>query len=233
MRRFGFIAFIVIITSCTDHTYTLNFMKIDFPDQIANDTMLNVAISQAERFYEGRNSNTYNCKTDKESYQLGELVVLSIENISEDTIYLSPPKSNTGISFSEVSVNSHLDKETIRKSLVSENPAIHGTTSYYFTPSFVTLHLSTLGKMAAEELNVEALGLSNVLIVFTKDPKEKFHDARVYCSPCRKAGNVGLQARYVVREHQLHPPSQLQDPRVRGPLSGSQCYERRTVELLL
>ena len=156
MRRFGFIAFIVIITSCTDHTYTLNFMKIDFPDQIANDTMLNVAISQAERFYEGRNSNTYNCKTDKESYQLGELVVLSIENISEDTIYLSPPKSNTGISFSEVSVNSHLDKETIRKSLVSENPAIHGTTSYYFTPSFVTLHLSTLGKMAAEELNVEA-----------------------------------------------------------------------------
>ncbi len=152
-NSFIYLSILALVLSCSDNKPTIDFREIEFPEvTFSEDSILDSLVFEHNEYLNRIDSfSDYTCQTNKTVYSFGEDIILTIENISQDTIYLFP---NRDESARKHAIFSFYDKSEYENQLVSRAPAIIGSFTYN-DPRLIYLQFDCVNYFTCSELDLD------------------------------------------------------------------------------
>jgi hypothetical protein len=154
MSKFLFLFSLIVLFSCNQYDYTLDFRKQEFPEiSNYNKKTSDSLIKEDDHFMKIYESSGLFCTTDKKKYKVGDEVILTLENKTNDEIiYIFPSLYESKRFFF---LQNEKEIKEIKSKLVSENPAIIGYSGPAFpNTNYFHLFVSGLNTKVAELLGL-------------------------------------------------------------------------------
>lgn len=153
MKRIPVLSLLLILISCGKADYELDFSNLDFPENSrSNDASLDSILELNNKLSVYSSGEDYTCQTDKTVYLVGEEITLTVKNNTSFPLYFFPDEMEGARSRMFLPDDY---KESFKKNLVSQNPAITGFVMSS-SPSFVCLYFGGIDEFIASEMGLNA-----------------------------------------------------------------------------